>query len=204
LLDEPLGALDRRLRDAMQVELKSLHRRLGITFVYVTHDQEEALSMADTLIVMRDGAVEQHGTPADVYDRPRTPWIARFVGECNVWEGDVVPITGGFEVRHIGTGAVLHRAGAKARPPGPRAAVAVRPEWLVVESEGATLTRERIQGRLVQERFRGSELLLECETIFGRALVRVHRRDPRATVRVSEDLVLSWSPERTVLLKGSA
>jgi putative spermidine/putrescine transport system ATP-binding protein len=87
LLDEPLGALDRKLREEMQVELKLLQREVGITFVFVTHDQDEALTMADRIAVFRDGRLEQVGTPEDVYDRPRTPFVADFIGTSNTAEG---------------------------------------------------------------------------------------------------------------------
>ncbi len=84
LLDEPLGALDLQLRRAMQVELKRLQKKLGITFIYITHDQEEALNMSDRIAVMRNGLFEQVGTPGDVYDRPKTAYVARFVGSANI------------------------------------------------------------------------------------------------------------------------
>ncbi|HET6361595.1 MAG TPA: ABC transporter ATP-binding protein [Gemmatimonadota bacterium] len=87
LLDEPLGALDRKLRKEMQAELRALNRELGTTFVYVTHDQEEALAMSDRVAVMTEARIEQVGTPADVYDRPRTAFVAGFLGEANVFEG---------------------------------------------------------------------------------------------------------------------
>ena len=90
LLDEPLGALDLKLREAMQVELKALQRRLGITFVFVTHDQGEALSMADRVAVFNDGKIQQVGTPQDIYDRPQTPFVADFVGSSNVLEPAMV------------------------------------------------------------------------------------------------------------------
>src|SRR5207245_8865365 len=87
LLDEPLGALDLKLRRQMQIELKSIQERLGITFVYVTHDQEEALAMSDRLAVFRRGRIEQAGTPAEVYERPATSFVADFVGLPNLVEG---------------------------------------------------------------------------------------------------------------------
>src|SRR6202008_4701187 len=87
--DEPLGALDRALRDRMQVELRRLHRTLGVTFVYVTHDQDEALTMSDRIVVMRDGRIEQIGTPDDVYARPATEFVATFVGRANLLRGRV-------------------------------------------------------------------------------------------------------------------
>jgi ABC-type Fe3+/spermidine/putrescine transport system ATPase subunit len=90
LLDEPLGALDLKLRKEMQVELKHLQQRLGITFLFVTHDQEEALTMSDRIVVMNAGRIEQVGTPAEVYERPRTRFVAEFIGETNILPGDLL------------------------------------------------------------------------------------------------------------------
>ena len=84
LLDEPLGALDLKLRKEMQVELKRMQQQLGITFIYVTHDQEEALTMSDTIVVMRDGVIQQIGTPTDIYNEPKNPFVADFIGESNI------------------------------------------------------------------------------------------------------------------------
>ena len=89
LLDEPLGALDLKLRKQMQVELSNLHRQLGITFIMVTHDQEEALSLSDRIAVMRDGDIEQVGTPSEIYDFPKTPFVADFIGDTNLLQGQV-------------------------------------------------------------------------------------------------------------------
>ncbi|MGB3199447.1 MAG: ABC transporter ATP-binding protein, partial [Nodosilinea sp.] len=89
LLDEPLGALDQKLRKQMQVELANLHRQLGITFIMVTHDQEEALSLSNRIAVMNNGQIEQIGTPSDIYDRPRTPFVADFIGDTNLLPGRV-------------------------------------------------------------------------------------------------------------------
>ncbi|MDR0670649.1 MAG: ABC transporter ATP-binding protein [Treponema sp.] len=92
LLDEPLGALDLQLRRQMQLELKGLQRRLGISFIYITHDQEEALTMSDRIVVMRDGVFEQTGSPEEIYDRPRTSFVARFVGGANIIRGAAGPV----------------------------------------------------------------------------------------------------------------
>jgi len=96
LLDEPLSALDAKLRHAMQLELKSLQRRLGITFVFVTHDQEEALTMSDRIAVMNHGRIEQLGPSVQVYDRPTTPFVASFIGQANLLEAQVVDLTAGI------------------------------------------------------------------------------------------------------------
>jgi len=90
LLDEPLGALDLKLRKEMQIELKNMQKRLGITFIYVTHDQEEALTMSDTIVVMRDGTIQQIGTPEDIYNEPKNAFVADFIGESNIIDGIMI------------------------------------------------------------------------------------------------------------------
>ncbi len=90
LLDEPLAALDLKLRKGMQIELKNMQRELGITFIYVTHDQEEALTMSDTIVVMKEGTIQQIGTPKDIYDEPKNAYVADFIGESNIFEGTMI------------------------------------------------------------------------------------------------------------------
>jgi spermidine/putrescine transport system ATP-binding protein len=108
LLDEPLGALDLKLRKEMQVELKRMQQRLGITFVYVTHDQEEALTMSDTIVVMREGVVQQIGTPQDIYNEPKNAFVANFIGESNILPGvmkdDYRAVFGGREYECVDKG----------------------------------------------------------------------------------------------------
>lgn len=111
LLDEPLGALDLKLRRQMQLELKRIQTEVGITFVHVTHDQEEAMTMADTVAVMNGGRVEQLGAPADLYENPRTTFVANFLGTSNLIEGEVVS---------TGTEVVVSAGGGKLRLPGSR------------------------------------------------------------------------------------
>ncbi len=98
LLDEPLGALDLKMRKDMQLELKEMHKKLGITFIYVTHDQEEALTMSDTIVVMKDGVIQQIGTPTDIYNEPKNSFVADFIGESNIFSGTIV---GDKKVRFI-------------------------------------------------------------------------------------------------------
>jgi spermidine/putrescine transport system ATP-binding protein len=99
LLDEPLSALDHKMRQDMQIELKEMHQKLGITFIYVTHDQEEALSMSDTVVVMKDGAIQQVGTPESIYNEPVNAYVADFIGESNIYNGTMV---GKQQVRFLG------------------------------------------------------------------------------------------------------
>lgn len=107
LLDEPLGALDLQLRRAMQIELKHLQKKLGITFIYITHDQEEAINMSDRIAVMRDGRIEQIGTPDEIYNHPKTSYVATFVGNANILHGVVESIQGQNAIVKIGNDKVI-------------------------------------------------------------------------------------------------
>ncbi len=128
LLDEPLSALDARIRLSLREEIRALQRNLGITTIFVTHDQEEALSMSDRVVVMNDGAIEQVGTPSEVYNAPRTRFVASFVGTLNLFDGKIVDAaTGAVDID--GQRATTRRKlnGAK---PGDLCAMALRPEAL--------------------------------------------------------------------------
>jgi putative spermidine/putrescine transport system ATP-binding protein len=127
LLDEPLGALDLKLRQEMQIELKHIQGSVGITFLYVTHDQEEALTMSDRIAVFNNGLIEQIGTPAEVYERPATPFVAGFVGTSNLFTTTVEGQRGAFTTARVGSDGLALLAGT-GRTPGTRLTVAVRPE----------------------------------------------------------------------------
>jgi len=132
LLDEPLGALDARLRRDLQIELKSIQREIGITFVYVTHDQEEALTMSDRLAVMADGRVEQLGTPREVYEHPRTPFVADFLGVSNLMRAHAI---GAGEVE---VGGVRLRAARGEQPGTGVVRLTIRPERVRISAAGET------------------------------------------------------------------
>jgi spermidine/putrescine ABC transporter ATP-binding subunit len=129
LLDEPLGAIDLKLRKEMQLELKQLNKSLGITFVYVTHDQEEALTMSDRIAVMDNARVAQLGTPAEIYENPRTAFVAKFIGESNFIDGQVVGPTGNLWTVTSPEGNFLVPSHPRVKT-GATIRVAVRPEWM--------------------------------------------------------------------------
>ncbi|MFN8592428.1 MAG: ABC transporter ATP-binding protein [Thermomicrobiales bacterium] len=151
LLDEPLGALDLKLRKAMQLELKQLNRDVGATFVYVTHDQEEALTMSDRIAVMNEGSILQLGSPGEIYERPRTRFVADFIGQTNFLDVDVLGVSGELsEVEVPGSGRLQARApiGGAA---GGRMTLAVRPEKISLLSDlpgGAVHGWDTLTGRL--------------------------------------------------------
>lgn len=167
LLDEPFGALDRKLRLQMQVEVKKLIHRLGITTVFVTHDQEEALAMSDQVAVMNAGRIVQSGTPIEIYDNPLDPFVAEFVGDSNFIEGEFVRnADGSLALRH---GPVLLRvANATGWQPGQRAVLVVRPEHLRL-SAGAP-SGESLSGVVSFVRPLGPMTEYEVETESGRPL----------------------------------
>jgi putative spermidine/putrescine transport system ATP-binding protein len=142
LLDEPLGALDKALRQSMQVELRALQRRLGVTTVMVTHDQDEALTMADRIVIMREGRIEQVGPPAEVYQRPVSRFVAGFLGAANFLRGKVVGRCNGTILIDVPQGPMI--SVASSRPIGSEVTLALRPEAVVIEPAGASKPAERV------------------------------------------------------------
>ncbi len=135
LLDEPLGALDLQLRRQMQIELKRLQKQLGITFIYITHDQEEALNMSDRIAVLKNGVFQQIGSPSDIYDHPKNAYVAQFVGSANVLRGSA-DSAGGRLMFKYGGAALPIEAGSNATESGAPLAVAVRSEYIEFSQDG--------------------------------------------------------------------
>ena len=141
LLDEPLGALDLKMRKDMQLELKEMHRKLGITFIYVTHDQEEALTMSDTIVVMNDGAIQQIGRPHEIYDEPANAFVADFIGESNIYTGTIIGPKKVKFLNHTFNCVDDFEAGKKVD-------VVVRPEDIDIVEKDAGLVNARIESRV--------------------------------------------------------
>ena len=144
LLDEPLGALDLKMRKDMQLELKEMHKKLGITFIYVTHDQEEALTMSDTIVVMKDGVIQQIGTPMDIYNEPKNSFVADFIGESNIFSGTIV---GDRKVRFINHTFDCVDDFEK----NEKVDVVVRPEDVFLMDEG----KGQVNGKIINSIFKG-------------------------------------------------
>ncbi len=162
LLDEPLGALDARIRKQLQIELKHLQQELGITFIYVTHDQEEAMTMSDVIGIMKDGKIEQLGTPQEIYETPRTLFVANFVGECNVFAGTIVGNQDGRIRIQNDAGQVFttHAGSLETTPPTGRSAhLVVRPEDIQLAGGEQTFVN-RLEGRVKEKLYAGSGVRL--------------------------------------------
>lgn len=164
LLDEPLSALDAKLREAMQVELKHLHQQLGITFVFVTHDQKEALVMSDRVIVMEKGRIVQSGTPDELYDHPETPYVADFIGNSNKLYGRVLSSDANQVTLQVGDNRLQSRPGQTRYSPGDEVLATVRPEKVRLLTDGEEATDLTLLSGTVREAlFHGSSYRLEID-----------------------------------------
>jgi spermidine/putrescine transport system ATP-binding protein len=168
LLDEPLGALDAKLRKALQIELKSLQEEVGITFIYVTHDQEEALTMSDRLAVMSDGRIEQVGTPNEVYEEPRTTYVADFLGVSNLMDARAEGPDGNGRCK-VRLGDFQLLAGQGESDARGEARIVIRPERVGLEAQGAT-GENRVPGMVERVVYVGSILQVIVHLAPGRTL----------------------------------
>lgn len=196
LLDEPLGALDLKLRKQMQGELKHLQKRLGITFIYVTHDQEEALTMSDRIAVMNNGYLEQVGTPEEVYNHPQTKFVADFIGESNIIEGYIEHMTeDSIEVTMESGKAVIHESGYR---PEEMVYLCVRPENLKITTDA--VEGFRFRGQVREHIFIGSINKTMIELPNGQML---KAETPAEDVLVPVGTVVNvyWNPGKAVVMR---
>ncbi len=198
LLDEPLGALDVKLRKHMQLELKRIQLELGTTFVYVTHDQEEALAMSDRIAVMNRGKVEQLGTPREIYDHPSTAFVADFIGSLNAIELTIDELVGEYSVTRLGEDERVV-APAAGRRPGDAVRVAVRPEHVHVGT-AATGEGSRLTGTVAQVVYLGMYTQFHVDTRAGRIVSHRIADESTAGLEAGSRVTLTWSPEHASFL----
>jgi spermidine/putrescine transport system ATP-binding protein len=206
LLDEPLGALDLKLRKEMQIELKGLQEKVGITFIYVTHDQEEALTMSDRVAVMVDGRLAQVGTPEDIYEFPKTRFVADFIGESNFFSGTVTSVSTEEIELQTGDGLrLLLNAGGGYRP-DQRLRFSIRPEKFRVQPlDGAPDWKNRFVGEVKHKIFLGDVIHYVIALSDGDRIkvnLKNKRTGDRPVVFQEGDKVLvSWHPDDCVILE---
>jgi putative spermidine/putrescine transport system ATP-binding protein len=197
LLDEPLGALDKKLREHMQAEIRRLHKELGATFVYVTHDQDEALTLSDRICLMNNAKIEQIGTPADLYDRPATRFAAGFIGHSNLLEGALAEgVEAGGEPILLAAGARIPLPRSVNAAPASRHTLLLRPEAL----EFVEPSRGFIDGRIDDVVFFGSDTHVQLSLPDGSALTARCART--LSPRIGDRVGLTWDPYRTTLLNA--
>lgn len=203
LLDEPLGALDANTRSYMQAELKALQKRLGITFIFVTHSQAEAMAMADRIVVMNQGRVEQVGTPAEIYAAPRTRFVAQFVGKNNLFTGQVAAFRDGWVEVATASGMLQAPAPGSQVPPGTAVAVVVRADVMSVQggSRDPAPGEMALRGVLVGEEIVGAVFTYSVQLESGQ-VVRVEQHESLAG-RVPEldaPVTIWWQAGESVVL----
>ena len=199
LMDEPLGALDKHLREQLQSEITRLHRELGLTFVYVTHDQEEALALSDRIAVFNDGGIEQVGTPDELYESPLTVFVAEFLGDSNVLRGKVSQDERTLKGKHYELGL---REGATGVEPGSSGAVVVRPERIHVLTDGETAqsTHNVLEATVSEVVYLGAARKVFIEFPWGgTGLVRESMRLASSAER-GDRVRVAWAPEDSVLV----
>jgi spermidine/putrescine transport system ATP-binding protein len=199
LLDEPLGALDVKLRKQMQLELKRIQHELGTTFVYVTHDQEEALSMSDRIAVMNRGQVEQIGDPREIYEHPRTAFVADFIGSLNAFELRVDEVVGGYAVMRLGEGERVVVPVGSNTGTGETLRVAVRPERVQLGS-AETSDGSRVAGSVAEVVYLGMYTQFHVETQVGRLVVHRLADELQSPPEPRSQVVLTWEADQTSVL----
>jgi spermidine/putrescine transport system ATP-binding protein len=208
LLDEPLGALDLKLRQAMQLELKRIQREVGITFVYVTHDQEEALTMSDRLVVMNAGRIEQLGSPRELYEHPATRFVANFIGTSNILTGRLERKGDAWALAGLGPDQRVLVTDAGETSQGQEVELAVRPEKMVLRAEHDPPPPDRcaLRAKVTEVVYLGTSTQYRTVTDTGTA-VAVYRQNasatPGAEVLTGQVGWLEWPPEHSYMLGGS-
>jgi spermidine/putrescine transport system ATP-binding protein len=202
LLDEPLGALDLKLRQAMQVELKRIQREVGITFVYVTHDQNEALTMSDRIAVMKDGAIEQLGSPREIYEHPKTKFVAGFIGTSNLLSGRVTSIDDDAAMLAIGDDQriIVPLRGASAAV-GDELELTVRPEKITL-GESVAPVGCSLRGTVSEVVYLGTSTSFTVTTTTGAEMVVFQQNAATAGRELArgESVCLAWDPEHSYLI----
>ena len=175
LMDEPLGALDKQLREQMQLDIRDLHRRLGLTIVFVTHDQSEALTMSDRVAVFNRGKIEQIGTPRQVYDEPATRFVAEFIGETNLIEGVVARISGGEAAVRLSSGAEIVSAVSAGVATGETVYLSVRPERIEL-AEARNAQNNCLETEVTDSVYQGDHLRVELAAGSHSLIAKLGRR----------------------------
>ncbi|MGH3067968.1 MAG: ABC transporter ATP-binding protein [Streptosporangiaceae bacterium] len=200
LLDEPLGALDLKLRQAMQVELKRIQREVGITFVYVTHDQNEALTMSDRIAVMNDGVIEQLGPPREIYEHPKTRFVAGFIGTSNLLTGTLARVGDGVGTIEVSPDeriiVPVSRDGLRA---GEQIELTVRPEKIELKTEPGVASGCALRGTVTEVVYLGTSTSFSVHTTTGADVVVFEQNSASASssVRRGDDIWLTWDPQHS-------
>jgi spermidine/putrescine transport system ATP-binding protein len=199
-LDEPLGSLDLKLRKEMQIELINIHRRLGTTFIYVTHDQEEALTMSDRVVLMNQGTIIQDGTPTEVYQKPKSVFVAQFIGEGIFFKGKVSSIEG--KICQVDTGNfLLHGMASPGMELSKEVTVCIRPERVRINCLPDARGEDQIEGRIINTIFKGPAVHYQVQIVGGQIITVQQNLEQDIPLYTSQSILnLSWPAESCIVL----
>lgn len=192
LMDEPLGALDKKLREQMQMDIRDIHHRLGLTIVFVTHDQTEALTMSDRIAIFNHGKIEQIGGPSEIYDRPKTQFVAEFIGETNLLSGKVSSVSNGLLNVTLEGGQTIRVASAAGLEPGKHVKVSVRPERIDLGPSGEG--QNELKVRVTDVVYHGDHLQVQVDAGSRSLVVKAPRN--ALTSQIGQEVTASFSPEQ--------
>ena len=204
LMDEPLGALDKQLREHMQMEIKHLHEKFGLTIVYVTHDQSEALTMSDRVAVFHQGEIQQIDDPKTLYEAPTNSFVAQFIGENNQLHGVVQSIDGEHCIVRMPGGELLHALAINIAGPGEATTLSIRPERILI-GEAAKQCTNVVQGQIREFVYLGDHIRLCIETCGNsNFIVKIPANQFDSNIRFGEEIQVGWQAEYTRALDATA
>jgi putative spermidine/putrescine transport system ATP-binding protein len=201
LLDEPLSALDKKLRADLQLELKALHQRVGKTFIYVTHDQDEALSMSDEIVILRHGRIVQQGSPNALYEAPRTHFVADFLGKSNFLAGRVGGSDAGGFRYVVNERPFVQAASGSAAPEGTDILIGLRPEKLELRGDAPPATANRLEGKIANWSYFGANLSIIAETPIGPIAATVPSWRSQMIPATGAPVWIGWEADASVVLE---
>ena len=194
LLDEPLSALDLKLRQHMQLELRAIQRKLGATFVYVTHDQSEALVMSDRIAIMNQGRIVQEGSPREIYTRPASVFASDFIGETNLLQGTIMGTVDGVVTLAIGEKTRVRAYGSQSLNPGTRATISARPEAIRVSLAPLSSHGDGLIGRIADIIYLGNRVRIVVMTTDGVVALADLRDEEAKGMERGISVSLAWDP----------
>jgi putative spermidine/putrescine transport system ATP-binding protein len=203
LLDEPLSSLDRQLRAELQWELRSLHRRLGVTFINVTHDQEEALSMSDEIVILRAGRVEQVGNPVDLYAKPATTFVASFLGDSNFIRGKIAGTEADRFRLNVGQATIVQSGFPQYATNDGSIVLAIRPEKLTISTE-RPVKANVVQGVIADAKFQGATHHVQVQSNdLGTLITKIALGQAEGDLNVGSPVWIGWDADDAVLVRAN-
>lgn len=199
LMDEPLGALDKKLREQMQIEIKRIQNQTGITVIYVTHDQEEALVMSDEIIILNNGRLQQMGSPTEIYDRPRNRFVADFIGETNLLEAEIRKENNHLVIALSGLDAQFEASSKMTLNPG-KISISVRPEMLWLEHQ--TDSRSGIQGKIEEMIYVGESTKFIVTVLDKQVVVRQPKRTDTGEFKKGDQVTVQFNLADVVFIES--